>query len=141
MDGKNYTEVLIGGKIYTLGGFEEELYIQKVASYISDKMALLKKQEGYAKQSQENQSVMLELNIADDYFKAKEDAELAKLQKDSMERESYSLKHELVTAQMKLEQVEKETESLKQELERIKQELETAKTKTQQNRNTPQNKN
>lgn len=27
--GKNYTEVLIGGKVFTLGGFESEEYLQK----------------------------------------------------------------------------------------------------------------
>ena len=36
MDSKNYTDVLINGKIYTLGGAEEERYLQPVASYIPD---------------------------------------------------------------------------------------------------------
>ena len=28
---KNYTEVLIGGKVFTLSGFESEDYLQKVS--------------------------------------------------------------------------------------------------------------
>ena len=29
---KNYTEVLIGGKVFTLSGFESEDYLQKVST-------------------------------------------------------------------------------------------------------------
>ena len=71
MNEKHYAQVLIDGKIYTLGGAEEAQYLQKVASYINDKTAQLKAKDGFSKQSQEYQSVMIQLNIADDYFKAK----------------------------------------------------------------------
>ena len=32
---KNYTEVLIGGKVFTLSGFESEDYLQKVSTYLT----------------------------------------------------------------------------------------------------------
>lgn len=32
---KNYTEVLIGGKVFTLSGFESEDYLQKVSTYLN----------------------------------------------------------------------------------------------------------
>ena len=35
---KNTTQVLIGGKIMTLSGYESEEYLQKVAYYINNKM-------------------------------------------------------------------------------------------------------
>ena len=35
---KHFTEVLIGGKVYTLSGFEGEEYLQKVSSYLNHKM-------------------------------------------------------------------------------------------------------
>ena len=35
---KNTAQVVIGGKIFTLGGYESEEYFQKVASYINNKM-------------------------------------------------------------------------------------------------------
>ena len=38
---KNTTQVLIGGKIITLSGYESEEYLQKVASYINNKIAEL----------------------------------------------------------------------------------------------------
>ena len=35
---KHYTEVLIGGKVYTLSGYEGEEYLQKIALYIDNKI-------------------------------------------------------------------------------------------------------
>lgn len=103
MTKKNYTEVLIDGRIYTLGGAENELYLQRVAAYISDKTIRLKKQEGFLKQSADYQSVMVALNIADDYFKEQERADALAEQKAALEKEVYSLKHELITTQMQLD--------------------------------------
>ena len=108
MDTKHYTEVLIDGRIYTLGGTEDEGYMQRVASYINEMITTLKRQEGFTKQSAEYQTAMVELNMADDYFKARgQIAQLERL-KHEMEKEVYSLKHELVTTQMKLEAANKE---------------------------------
>ena len=35
MSAKKNTEVLIGGKKYTISGYEEEEYLQRVATYIN----------------------------------------------------------------------------------------------------------
>ena len=35
MSAKTNAEVVIGGKVYTLRGFESEEYLQKIASYIN----------------------------------------------------------------------------------------------------------
>lgn len=103
MNSKNFTDVLIGGKIYTLGGQEEENYLQQVASYINEKMSELRRQEGFSKQSEDYQSVMVYLNLADDYFKERDHAFSLENQRRELEKENYSLKHELVSTQMKLE--------------------------------------
>ena len=126
MDTKNYAEVLIDGKIYTLGGTEDEHYLQRVASYINEKTSQLKRQEGFTKQSQEYQAVMIELNIADDYFKATNRAAVSERQRDEMEKESYGLKHELVTTQMRLENTTKELNEKKTELDILKKDMEKA---------------
>ena len=68
---KNFTEVLIGGKVFTLSGFESEEYLQKVSTYLNHKIDECSSSEGYRKQSAETRSVLLALNIADDYFKAR----------------------------------------------------------------------
>ena len=38
---KNKTQVLIGGKIVTLSGYESEEYLQKVANYMNSKLTEL----------------------------------------------------------------------------------------------------
>lgn len=124
VDTKNYAEVLIDGKIYTLGGTEDEHYLQRVASYINEKTAQLKRQQGFTRQSQEYQATMISLNIADDYFKATNRAAVSERQRDEMEKETYGLKHELVTTQMRLENTVRDLEEKKEELARVKKELE-----------------
>ncbi|MBR6614617.1 MAG: cell division protein ZapA [Lachnospiraceae bacterium] len=108
MDKKNYTEVLIDGNIYTLGGSEEQEYLQKVAAYINQKIGILKAQPGFTRQNKDYQEVMIYLNLADDYFKTLQEAKMLRAQKNELEKEIYSLKHELIGVQMKLDaQMEK----------------------------------
>lgn len=116
MDSKNYTDVLIGGRIYTLGGLEEESYLQQVASYLNEKLGVLRRQEGFLKQPEDYQNIMLCLNLADDYFKEREHAGTLAVQKEELEKETYRLKHELVSTQMKLETLRKELEETREEL-------------------------
>ena len=115
MNEKHYAQVLIDGKIYTLGGAEEAQYLQKVASYINDKTAQLKAKDGFSKQSQEYQSVMIQLNIADDYFKAKKLGDSLQSETENKDTAMYDLKHELISTQIKLEDAAKELEALKEQ--------------------------
>ena len=103
MENKNYAQVLIDGNVYTLGGSEEQEYLQKVAAYINDKIGILKAQPGFTRQNKDYQEVMIYLNLADDYFKALQEAKMFKAQKEELEKEIYSLKHELIGVQMKLD--------------------------------------
>ena len=144
MDTKNYTQVLIDGKVYTLGGSEDESYLQKAASYVNEKNSAMRKVPGFTKQSADYQMVMTELNIADDYFKAMEWGEGMERQKNDMEKETYSLKHELVSTQMKLEAVLKDLEERQREMDRLNRrtaqlegELKEARENLQNLRNNP----
>lgn len=130
MEQKNYTEVLIDGTIYTLGGTEEEAYIQRVAAYLNEKITSIRQQGGFRRLSAEYQALMLELNIADDYFKEQERADLLAEQKAAMEKDAYSLKHELITTQLKLERDQEELERLRKECRTMSQ---TTQGKLQQN--------
>lgn len=106
MNTKNNTEVAIGGKLFTLSGYEDEEYLQRVASYLNNKLNEYSKIESFVRQDSDTQSILVQLNIADDYFKAKK--QIDKLEEDlkAKEKELYDLKHELVTAQIKLENAE-----------------------------------
>ena len=112
MSTKTDTEVIIGGKVFTLSGYESEEYLQKVASYINNKVAEYNKVDSFKRQSLDTQNVLLQLNIADDYFKAKN--EISRLQEEiqNKEKEMYDLKHELIASQIKLENMEKTVQTL-----------------------------
>ena len=113
--GKRYTDVLIGGKVYTLGGFEGEEYLQKVSTYLNHKINECASSDGYRKQSADTRNVLLALTIADDYFKAKRQGESLESDIELKDKEMYDLKHELISAQIKLESIEKELSKLKEE--------------------------
>lgn len=131
MDSRNYTDVLIDGKIYTLAGSEEESYLQRVASYINEQIIKLKKQEGFTRQSLDYQTVMVELNLADDFFKAQNQVGALEQMKAEADKEIYSLKHELITTQMKLENALKEIEDGKKKLEEKTQEIKKLKSEAE----------
>ena len=96
MSSKNTTEVIIGGKVFTLGGYESEEYLQKIASYINNKLAEFTKDDGFRRQSAEVRSNLMYLNIADDYFKAKKLGDNLSLEIENKDKEIYNLKHELI---------------------------------------------
>lgn len=116
MSVKTDTEVIIGGKVFTLSGYESEEYLQKVASYINNKMAEYNKVDAFKRQPVDTQNVLMQLNIADDYFKAKKQISLLEEEIQSKEKELYNLKHELIAAQIKLENTEKNVKSLQSEV-------------------------
>ena len=112
---KNTAKVIIGGKIITLGGYESEEYFQKVASYINKKIEELSAMPGYSRQPMETKHTLISLNITDDYFKAKKQAEVFEQDLQQKDQEMYDLKHELISAQIKLENAEKELAKMKEE--------------------------
>lgn len=116
MSSKTNTEVIIGGKIFTLSGYESEEYLQKVASYINSKLDEYGKMDSFRKQPLDTQSVLMQLNIADDYFKSKKQIGLLKEELQAKEKELYDLKHELIAAQIKLESTEKKVKEMQSEM-------------------------
>ena len=71
--------------------------------------------EGYRKQSAETRSILLALNIADDYFKAKKQGGTLESDIEAKDKEMYDLKHELISVQIKLENAEKALDRMKEE--------------------------
>ena len=104
---KNTTQVLIGGKIVTLSGYESEEYLQKVANYMNNKLTELGQLPGYNRQALETRHTLLSLNIADDYFKAMRQAEMYEEELEAKDREMYDLKHDLINGQVELDKEKK----------------------------------
>lgn len=115
MSSKTDTEVIIGGKVFTLSGYESEEYLQKVASYINNKITEYNKNEFFKRLTLDMQNVLLQLNIADDYFKAKKQINILEEEIQTKEKELYNLKHELIASQIKLENTEKNVKKLQAE--------------------------
>ena len=121
---KNTTQVLIGGKIITLSGYESEEYLQKVASYMNNKMTELGQLPGYSRQSVETKHTLLSLNVADDYFKAKRQAEIFEGDLEAKDREMYDLKHDLITSQVQLENARKDVALKNEQLDKLQNRIE-----------------
>lgn len=115
MASKTDTEVIIGGKVFTLSGYESEEYLQKVASYINNKVNEYSRVDSFRRQPLETQGVLLQLNIADDYFKAKRKIDILEEELKAKEKELYDLKHELISTQIKLENSDKKNKELQRE--------------------------
>ncbi|GMQ63416.1 cell division protein ZapA [Vallitalea maricola] len=105
MSPKNNTKVIIGGNVYTLSGDESEEYIQRVALYINNKLDELKASENGQFLNTRLMSILLAINIADDYFKAKEGT--VNLEK------SFKLKDELILEK------EREIEKLQEKIHKL----------------------
>lgn len=107
MSAKTDTEVIIGGKVLTVSGNESAEYLQKVAAYINNKVNEYAKMDSFKRQSVEKQNMLIQLNIADDYFKAKKQIELLEQDLKAKDNELYDLKHELIATQIKLDNTAK----------------------------------
>lgn len=131
MPAKNSVEVVIDGRVYTLSGYENEEYLNKVASYINNKILELKQNDNFRRQNKEDQSTMMYLNIADDYYKVKKQMDILEMELEDKNKEIYNLKHEFIDLQIKEEAAQKELAMLQkkfndQEKSMIKLEAEVA---------------
>ena len=113
---KNDCEVVIGGKVITLSGAESEEYLQKVAGYLNGKIQEVNASDSFRRQPLELQNIYIQLNIADDYFKALDKVKALEDELDVKDRELYDLKHELITSQIKMESKDKMIKSYQSDL-------------------------
>ena len=115
MSAKTYAEVVIDGKVYTLSGYEGEEYLQKVAAYINSKINEFDAIENTRHLPANIKSTLIQLNIADDYFKAK--SQVVKLERDVelRDKEIYDLKHDLISNQIKTDNANERIKQLELE--------------------------
>lgn len=131
MSKKNTAKVLIGGKVITLTGYENEEYFQRIAAYINRKMADLEQLEGYHHLTVDMKNTLLSLNIADDYFKAKKQVEQFEMDMEQKENELYDIKHDLVNTQIKKEELDQTIQKYKEEISNLQKNIIQLETKAQ----------
>ncbi len=115
MSAKTSAEVVIDGKVYTLSGYEGEEYLQKVAAYINSKINEFEALDNTRHLPGNMKSTLIQLNIADDYFKAKAQAEKLERELEMKDRELYDLKHDLISNQIKTESADERIKELEAE--------------------------
>lgn len=116
MNKYNDIEVIINNKRYTLSGYESEEYLHKIASYINNKHAQFRNKDAYKFLDSDLKNILLQINIADDYFKTLDKLGEISRENENKSNEIYDIKHELITTKTNLDAANKEIEELKKEL-------------------------
>ena len=120
---KNDIKVVINNKVYTLSGQESEDYLQNVATYINGKIAECQSSEAYRRFNAEYQNVLLALNRADDYFKAKDQVNQMLTEDDDKDKQIYDLRHEVIEVQIKYESAQKMIEEYKEKISELQRQI------------------
>ena len=95
MASRQTVEFLIDGKVYRMTGYEEPDYINRMAAYINLRMEEFKKVENWRKLPADQRAVMIEMNLCDDLFKAKDLLEKKEAELALREKELYETKAQL----------------------------------------------
>lgn len=106
MADKTLTKVALLGKEYNLSGYADEVYLQRLATYVNGKQAELKKTQGFLRKNADFQQMMLAINLADDYFKEQARSLELEVRVEKLEKEIYNLRHALVQNHIKNEDAE-----------------------------------
>lgn len=128
MKDKNDVEVLINGRKYTICGFESAEYLQQIASYINRKFIDFRKKDYYARMDLDLRNILLAINIADDYYKAKKKASEYRTENELKDKMVLDMKHEIIELQETIKKQKAELEKRENSLERAEKkniELET----------------
>ena len=104
---KNTVQVLIGGKVTRLSGYESEEYLEKVAIYLNHKQNELSELKGWRRMTSDMKGTLLFLNVADDYFKARSRAEELEEEIENKDKELYDLRQELVSLQVMMDNMKR----------------------------------
>lgn len=127
--------VVLNDRIYTLSGYENDDYIQRVVNYINEKLAECKSSEQFRRMSKEHQNMLVALNVADDFFKIKNQAENLTEEDTEKEKQLYDLRHEMIEAQIKHESDMRLVEEYKEQVNALQRkliQLEAEKTRNEQ---------
>lgn len=125
---KRKMEVIIDGKVYTLAGEESEEYMQRIASYVNNKIQELKEVPSYKKLNKDLQSILLALNISDDLYKTKEVLKMMREEYDQKDKEIYDKNQEILTEKLQAETAKKLAEEYRSKVNELQKriiELET----------------
>ncbi|MCD7865176.1 MAG: cell division protein ZapA [Clostridiales bacterium] len=102
----NTIEVVIGGKALAMSGAEDEVLIQRMASYVNNMIRKLENMQVYRLLPPDLKPILIELNIAEELIQAQETIQQLETDLKMKENELSEVKQSLVEAQLKLERSE-----------------------------------
>jgi|GEM_PF-1105800 len=103
---KNRVEVVIDGQITTLVSDENEAYMQKVALYIDKKLSEIKTSKSNTPVTEHLRTLLISVNIADDFFKAVENYERLENTHATYVREMGTMQEENILLSEKLQELQ-----------------------------------
>ncbi len=116
INNKKDGQVIIDGKVVNVSAEESLEYMQKVALYVNNKISEIRMSEYYNRLSGDDKSLLLNLNIADDYFKAKDRVDKLEEEVKKLEKTNYDIQHEQIETKIKYESALKMQEEYKHQL-------------------------
>ncbi len=123
MEKKNCFNITIAGKSYTLCGNESNEYLKNVGSYIENKYNTFAEDVAFRSQPMDMQHILMQLNIADDYFKCREELYISKRKYEEQSIELEKLKSSLVGMQVKYENLESGTKLMEKKYQQVKDKI------------------
>ncbi len=112
MEKKTDVEVIINNKKYVICGYESPDYLEQIAVYINKKLNVLKNEDWYNRIETDLKNVLLEVNLADDYFKAEKKIRELESDRSQSNEDLFDLKHDAVRRQTELELLQHKIEDL-----------------------------
>lgn len=123
MDKKNSFHITLAGKSYTLCGNESQEYLQSVGSYIEEKYRTFSNNLSFRGQNVDMQHILMQLNIADDYFKCREELAVSKRREAELAAEVETLKQSMVAMQVQYENLDVAKKNFEKKYQEAKKKL------------------
>ena len=119
MGKKNNFNITLAGKSYILCGEESSEYLKKIGTYIEQKYNSYYGNLSFRSQPIDMQHILMQLNIADDYFKQKEENELVASKLKEYTKRCEKHEKETKDLQDKIDEQANEIQKLKIEIAKL----------------------
>ena len=105
---KSNTQVLIGGKIFTMSGNENEEYMQKIAAYLNRKIHTIETEQQGKRIPADMKAILIQINIADELMKEREIAAALETDLRKVQEELNLTRQELATLQTRITRLDEQ---------------------------------
>ncbi|MCD7806854.1 MAG: cell division protein ZapA [Lachnospiraceae bacterium] len=120
---QNRINITIAGKSYQLAGQESNEYLSKLAEYIEAKYQEFGKDMAFRSQPIDKQHLLLQINIADDYFKSKEQVSVYVRQNAEKDAEIRDLQQKLADLKVRYDNAQSDVKKLEKSNQTLKKRL------------------